>query len=72
MKPIKIKRIQAKPGSIKSKKPNLTPFLNENGQIVYITETQRDQIVERQRKGWEELRGIWEDKDDSFFDLGGK
>jgi DNA primase large subunit len=43
--------------------------LNDKGQTVYVTEQQLDVILEKQRKGLEELRGIWENKDDSFFDI---
>ena len=66
MKPIKKKRILAGPATDKVKKT--IPILNEKGQTVYVTEAQLDVILERQRKGWEELRGLWEDKNDSYFD----
>jgi hypothetical protein len=72
MKSAKTKRILANPVSIKSKKSSLIPILNDKGQTVYVTEKQFNRIIEKQRNGLEELRGIWEDKEDSFFDLGGK
>jgi hypothetical protein len=72
MKQIKIKRLTNNHALIKPTKSASIPILNDKGQIVYVTEKQFDKIIEKQRQGLEELRGIWEDKDDSFFDLGGK
>lgn len=72
MKLIGTTRAQARDVSIKSVNPKLIPFLNDKGEIVYITEATLNQILAKQRKGLEKLRGIWEDKDDSFFDVSGK
>ncbi|MDR1702102.1 MAG: hypothetical protein LBR56_04950 [Sporomusaceae bacterium] len=72
MKPVKAKKILSSPKAIQSKKTPLIPILNDQGQTVYVTERQLDILVEKQRKGWEELRGLWEDKENSFFDLSGK
>jgi hypothetical protein len=56
LKPVKIKKITA------------LPALQSSSKNKAISEKRKQERL----KALEELRGLWEDKDDSFFDLGRK